>query len=276
MANSKQYLLKSAFAVILGLLAFSSSIFAEDSVKTAGAKSFWTRVENGFSVARFDLADSNAVLKSEVFLLKFDPRYFGIRMLGAGSAERRLADIRTITKEAGGIAGINTNFFDEEGNPLGLLISGGQVKNKMHRGGNVLTGVFYMLKDQPFIIHRDRFVNQQADEAVQCGPRLVIDGQAVPVSAPDTTNRRSGIARTKSGEIILYATFLRFPGATLRQIQKMLLDPALGVTDALNLDGGGSSQLFIERNSALQEDTFISGGDAIPVGLVVTRKDLHS
>jgi exopolysaccharide biosynthesis protein len=65
---------------------------------------------------------------------------------------------------------------------------------------------------------------------------------------------------------------LRFPGATLAQLQEMLLDPSLNVDDALNLDGGGSSQLFVEKNLRIADETFISGGDVVPVGLIVKRR----
>jgi uncharacterized protein YigE (DUF2233 family) len=142
----------------------------------------------------------------------------------------------------------------------------------MHRGGRLLTGVFYISGGKAFIVARDDFKEEQVENAVQAGPRLVVNGKLLKVSEPHEASRRSGIAITRSGGVILYATYLRFPGATLEQIQEMLLDPALDVVTALNLDGGGSSQLFIKKNPLLVDDTFISGGDQVPVGLVVKRK----
>jgi exopolysaccharide biosynthesis protein len=59
----------------------------------------------------------------------------------------------------------------------------------------------------------------------------------------------------------------------MEQIQQMLLDPELEVVDALNLDGGSSSQLFVAATvSPSDKELLYSGGDLVPVGLVVTRK----
>ena len=157
--------------------------------------------------------------------------------------------------------------------PLGIIISDGKLTNRMHRGGSLLTGVFYLQKDKPQIVHRSQFIPaNNVRLALQAGPRLVEAGKPLQLKSPNAISRRSGIAVTKDGEIVMFATILRFPGASLQQIQDMLLDPRLAITDALNLDGGGSSQLFVRKNSALPEETFITGGDVVPVGLVVRRK----
>ena len=41
--------------------------------------------------------------------------------------------------------------------------------------------------------------------------------------------------------------------------------------DALNFDGGGSSQMFVRKNSAFTDDILISGGDTIPVSYTHLR-----
>ena len=92
------------------------------------------------------------------------------------------------------------------------------------------------------------------------------------IADPKEQSRRSGIALTNRGEVIIFATFLRFPGAALEQIQQMLLDPMLDISAALNLDGGGSSQLFVRKNPFSADDTFITGGDLVPAGLVVQKR----
>jgi len=237
----------------------------------------WKSIEEGFDFAKYELGDENSVIRSEVYLLRFDPRRFLFAAVSAehdgDDARPPAADLRTLTKQSGGVAGINANFFDDKGNPLGLLIDNGLVRHKMHRGGKVLTGVFAIRGDNlPVIEHRDSFKTDGVITAVQAGPRLIADGAVVPLNAPDETSRRSGIAITKRNAVILYATVLRFPGATLSEIQGMLLDPSLEVLQALNLDGGGSSQLFVESFASLPDETFITGGDLVPVGIVVKRK----
>ena len=238
----------------------------------------WKSVEDGFDFAKYELGDVSSVIRSEVYLLRFDPQRFTFSAIAAepdgDESHPPAADLRTLTKQNGGIAGINANFFDEKGNPLGLLIDNSEMRHKMHRGGKVITGVFAIrATGTPVIEHRDSFKTEGVSMAVQAGPRLIADGKLVPLNAPDETSRRSGIAITKKNTVILYATVLRFPGATLGDIQGMLLDPSLEVVQALNLDGGGSSQLFVESFTSLSGETFITGGDPVPVGIVVRRKN---
>jgi len=235
-------------------------------------------VEDGFYFAKYDLGSPSAILRPEAYLLKFDTKRFSVQAAIANGTESlgrpAAADIRTLTRENGAIAGINANFFDERGSPLGLIIYNSELRHKIQRGGRVLTGIFAIRSSGEIVIeHRDTFNPQQTWMAIQAGPRLLENGKAVEIGPSPETSRRSGVAITKDNEVILYATVLRFPGATLGDIQEMLLDPGLGVTNALNLDGGGSSQLFIESFPSLSGETFLSGGDPVPVGLVVKRKN---
>ncbi|MCB0322592.1 MAG: phosphodiester glycosidase family protein [Bdellovibrionales bacterium] len=275
MTRSLHVALRSALLLValsLVLLPWYIRLPKRAEASSATPRFYWTPVETGFSMARYELGQGIKLIKSEVLLLKFSPKYFIFQALSARDYGQHRTDVRTLTKKVGGVSGINAHFFDDKGDPLGLLVAGGERKQGMHNGGRLLTGVFYIYKNKPFIVHRSSFERQQAETAVQSGPRLLADGKPLKLSNVDASSRRSGIAITKSGEVILFATMLRFPGASFAQIQEMLMDPALEVTDALNFDGGGSSQLFVEKNLRLADETFISGGDAVPVGLIVSRK----
>jgi uncharacterized protein YigE (DUF2233 family) len=276
-AGSSLRMLGILFVTVLVLIGVALPSSTWDSIKEeapvrTNSNFKWEEVENGYAIGRYELGQGNKVLKPEVLLLSFDPEHFSFNVIAAAEINEKTADLRTLTLETDGLAGINAHFFDENRNPLGLLISGGQTKNRMHRGGRLLTGVFYISGSKAVIAARDDFKEEQAENAIQAGPRLIVNGKPLKVSELHEASRRSGIAITRAGRVILYATYLRFPGATLEQIQEMLLDPALDVVTALNLDGGGSSQLFIRKNHLLVDDTFITGGDQVPVGLVVKRK----
>lgn len=86
------------------------------------------------------------------------------------------------------------------------------------------------------------------------GPLLVQNGQIVLNGAAEQFSSafnyqsasRSAIARTRDGKIILatvHGTAAETTGATLREWADIMV--RLGATDALNLDGGGSSSLAI-------------------------------
>jgi hypothetical protein len=60
-------------------------------------------------------------------------------------------------------------------------------------------------------------------------------------------------------------------GGTLREVQSALLRPELGCVDALNFDGGGSSQLYfsasIEGHPGGTREEWLPGRDEVPVFL---------
>lgn len=78
--------------------------------------------------------------------------------------------------------------------------------------------------------------------------RVVLNGESEQFSKAFNSQSasRSAIARTRDNKIILatvHGTALESSGATLREWSDILL--RLGATDALNLDGGGSSALVV-------------------------------
>lgn len=278
---------KKALRVLLcaacGLLASGgvAIALADDSALKAGPEtsaqqgtpSFaWFQAAPGYSVGRFSLGSPSSVLRPEILLVKFDPKRYSFRVLRAEQFGTPLADVQSIVNKVHGVAGINAHFFDTEGKPLGLLIDGGQVTNRLHKGGALLTGIFMLESDHPTVIERNQLGAAKPSIALQAGPRLIENFKPLEVAAADTVSRRSGIAITDSDEVILFATMLRFPGASLHQVQEMLMHPALKVREALNLDGGGSSQLYVRKNNALADDTFVTGGDQVPTTLVVTER----
>jgi exopolysaccharide biosynthesis protein len=248
--------------LILTLLFFASFSHAEEFS--------WHHVEKGYSVGRYSIGEKQYIFSSEVLILKFSPQYFKFHAISAKRLGLKRSDVKFLTERSIGIAGINANFFDEFENALGLVVNDGITINKVHQGGLLLSGIFLVQENKPSIIHKSAISQYQPEIAIQSGPRLIAKGEALKVKDPKARSRRSGIAITKDGNVLIYATLLRFPGASFEEIQNMLLQ--LNVTDALNLDGGGSSQLYVLKNNAFADDVLISGGDTIPVALVVKKR----
>ena len=232
----------------------------------------WAEIEAGFAYAHIELSPGGSLLRSPIVLLRFSPTYFSFHAVTSAALELPPTDVRRLTELVGGVAGINANFFDPSGEPLGLVVSGGVVRKKLQTGGDLLTGVFLVENGVPRIFGRAEMQDAHAQMAIQAGPRLIVQGRPTELSAPLVSSRRSGIAISRRGDVILYATELRFPGATLAEVQTMLLNPSLEILDALNLDGGGSSQLYLGSSTEKDGGVFISGGDPVPVALVVKRK----
>lgn len=259
-----------SLALLASAVILSSAAEAADEADPFAVE--WQELEPGLSQGIYELTSPGAAIKSEVVLLRFSPQRFSFHAALAADFGLDASDIITIARKNGAIAGINANFFDPDLKPLGLVIIGGSKRFPLQQGGNLLSGVFYVSRNQAAIVHRDKFDRYDADLAIQAGPRLIADGKAVDHQEPAPPTRRSGVAITSDRQVILYATRVRFPGATIYQIQRMLLNSSLHVTEALNLDGGSSSQLYLENLSGGKEpQLFITGGDTVPVGLVIKR-----
>jgi uncharacterized protein YigE (DUF2233 family) len=232
----------------------------------------WEEVEDGYATAVYDLTSPDAVVRSPVTLAKFNPKKFIFAVTVAADFGEKQADTRFLAESINGAAAVNANFFDPQGEALGLVVSNGEQRQRIHLGGDLLNGIFAVSNFAPRILPRENFHLERISSAAQAGPLLVLDGKPQQISASSVASRRSGVAITRSGEVIVFATQLRFPGASLAEIQRMLTDPVLDVDDALNFDGGGSSQLYLKQSSKSTGERFISGGDLVPVALVVKRR----
>ena len=254
----------------LGSLVSSSGAWSQETGASEARPIEWREVAPGVQTAEYKLGSNDVVFSKPVVLVRIDPkivRFQVVQQLTDGGAS-----LRAMTRSISGVVGINANFFDEAHQPLGLVFSEGQQLHGLQRGGSVLTGIFLIRKGVPNIIHRDAWDPKDVQLAVQAGPRLLSDGRLIPVRAGQDTSRRSGVAITNDGKVLLFATVLRFPGASFEDITRMLMDPELNVRDALNFDGGGSSQLFVETTPKLPQEIFVHGGDSVPVGLIVKLK----
>ena len=85
-------------------------------------------------------------------------------------------------------------------------------------------------------------------DAVGGDPILLDDGTPTQICASCARQPRTGLGVTADGEILLVVIDGRQPrwsrGATLGELRTILRD--LGAVDALNLDGGGSSEMVVE------------------------------
>lgn len=147
------------------------------------------------------------------------------------------------------VAVVNGGYFDPDNKSLGLRICDGKKKGALHPAN---WGVFFVSKNragklQAHILHTRDFKREYSrldgiTQAVQCGPRLVVNGKTTDLK-PQIA-RRTGIGIQGDGKVILAISdsALAFDAwAKLWQSKKGLNCP-----DALNLDGGGSTQLSVQ------------------------------
>jgi exopolysaccharide biosynthesis protein len=183
------------------------------------------------------------------------------------------AEVKTLCRLAKASVCINANFFDEAGDPLGVVMSRGIVHHKIHGSGRTLTGIIQSTRQGISIIPRQAFTGAAVLDAVQAGPRLVVDGVRSKDITDLTRTGRSAVCLDQQGRLILVASSAGFRGLTFSELQDLLLDENVGCKTALNLDGGGSAQLFVspttggKPNSA--EAISLNGFDQVPVALAL-------
>lgn len=180
--------------------------------------------------------------------------------------------VRSMAISSKATACINANFFDTRGSPLGLVISNGRTYQKMHKIGGVLTGIFSISRSGPEITHRDLFVGKDAVEATQSGPRLIEKGiLTAGLKEGASYSRRSAVCLDAQNNIIFATSGGGIRGTPLNDFALLLKSAPLMCVDALNLDGGGSAQLYINSPKD-EEPIFVQGNDEVPVGLCIFKR----
>jgi uncharacterized protein YigE (DUF2233 family) len=158
-------------------------------------------------------------------------------------------------------AAFNGGYFLPGGKPLGLLVQEGKALNPLRKAD---WGVFYLeAKGNPRILHRKDYAALAPTPApvfaIECGPRLVVAGKALTFKP--SRDRRTALAITAEGRILVVV----FPRPVeLGTVSDYLLR-RWAVTDALNLDGGSSTQLATRLGS----QSVTAQAHGIPVPYVV-------
>lgn len=194
-----------------------------------------------------------------------------VRLIGIDARKegRVVAEVEVLRAEASADLAINGTFFDEKRRPLGLLVSEGVTLSPLRTADwGVLTvdddGVAAQVHT------RDFRASKAIDFAVQCGPRVVIDG--TPPGLKLQVARRTGLCIQTPTQVALFVVNAPVEANTLAAwLAQPESSGGLGCRDALLLDGGPSSQLD-ERGGKTHPS--IGGGWGVPnaIGVVARRK----
>jgi len=227
----------------------------------------WKILETGLEYKKIDgpSGQSSTSESYRIHAFRIDPRKFHLRPLI--SKPQKTSSIRQMSSKAGAVIGINANFFDPEGNPLGLVIDKGKILNRFKQIS--WWSIFYTNNTQPHLIHSSQYnPRTRMTTAIQAGPRLLING-SIPKLKKEVSPK-TAIGFNRKGQIILAATrndidITEFARIMARSGKK----GGLGCYHALNLDGGSSSQLYAKVGSfKLNLPSYVE----VPVGLGVFRR----
>ena len=211
----------------------------------------WQKITPGVETRTLHAPVSEGAIA--VFAIRTDPSRIQI-LAGATN------DADGWRKRSGAMAVINGGFFDAKGKTLGLRVSNGERLTSKHAAD---WGVFVIQRGRAHIVHtRDYKLGRGVTQAVQCGPRLVVKGDVVKLKRQYA--RRTGIGIQSNGKVVL--AIADRPLSLGAWAQMWAAKDGLNCRDALNLDGGGSTQLSLRaKNKALD----VGGSWPVPDVVVV-------
>jgi uncharacterized protein YigE (DUF2233 family) len=165
----------------------------------------------------------------------------------------------------GAIAFVNGNFYDAEYRALGLIAVDGVVYGTSFAGYG---GMFQIQDGQARV--RSNFLEpyngETLEQAVQGFPMLVLNGtQGYTDTRRDEVSRRTVVGQDTSGRILLMVTPL--VGIGLVELSAYLPTTDMELVNAVNLDGGGSTMLYL--NVPGIPEYLLRSFDAVPAGLAV-------
>lgn len=198
----------------------------------------------------------------EIVAVRIDPAYYTFR--AHYQAGDPLSLVSWQDNLAGAVAIINANFFDPNYDVLGVLVA-----------DSVTYGVPYTDRGGWFSVQSGQvsvrsntiepYQGEPVEQMVQAFPMLVLDGQSIFTNGEgDRPSRRTVIAQDTQGRIILMVT--PSLGMTLVDLSTYLPTTDMNIMNAFNLDGGGSTMMYVNAGT---ETYTMRSFDAVPAILAV-------
>lgn len=217
--------------------------------------STWTTLAPGFEHR------SATLHGTELEILRADPTRVGARVV---VAEKGGLTARQMAAAPDALAAVNGGFFSPGLEVVGLRRSGGRrIAGTLRRGLGALA--WSEGKTPRVVMGGDVAALEGMTEVLQCGPRLVVSGR--PNQLKPQVSRRTVAGIDGVGRLLLIVT--RHGLLEANDLASWLARPetagGLGLIEALNLDGGGSSQMFANGPQPID----VPGADVVADGIVL-------
>lgn len=176
---------------------------------------------------------------SHIHVFRIDLNKNQLSLITANSLGLKNASIEQFGHHSKGLIAINGGFFDHQFRPLGLRINHKKIENPLKQIS--WWGIFYIKNNKAHITRLRHFQNNNIDFAIQSGPRLIVKGK-IPSLKPGLADR-TALGITAQGKIIIVVSTNSV--MSTHDLAHLLKSPPLSCVDAINLDGGSSSQLYV-------------------------------
>lgn len=212
------------------------------SVQAEAEETRWKSLKKGLEYSEI------RVSPGIIHAFRINPRAYNFGIVTSKDLGRPNSTVRDMAKAKSALVAINGGFFTPEFDSLGLLISNYKEINPLKKTS--WWSVFFIRDSVPEIVHTSSFKKDSSvSVAVQCGPRLLIGGNIPKLKS--SIAERSAVCIDSKRRVILIATdnLLVTPQEFAEYLRRGEKDGGLGCRDALNLDGGGSTQLYAHVGS---------------------------
>jgi len=189
--------------------------------------------------------------EERLILFRIDPAFFSFRVLYTPGIPRRVSEWGA---EVGARLAFNAAFFDEKDVAVGLVVSDGKVFGESYEGFGGMFAVdeqgqpsIRSLAAQPYL------PGEPLTQAVQGFPMLISPDGSAFANDDEKRARRTAVGQDAAGRV--YLVVAPHNAFTLAEFAAWLHDSDLGLTAALNLDGGGSTGYYARPGDAVDSFT---------------------
>jgi len=200
-------------------------------------------------------------------VLRLDLKQVRVKVLDARDFKSSALSAKQFAEKSGSLVAINANFFNEKQQPLGLILQDGKLKKPPQ---NTAWWGVLLLDGHAAKIGKIASADETKgfDEGVQSGPRLVVSGKNPKLKSEYSP--KSAVGLDRKGRLYLIASE---GSMNIQDLAKFLAlsekQGGLALVDALNLDGGSSTQLFAKVGDL---KISVTGFNQVPIGLGVFRR----
>jgi len=219
----------------------------------------WRDLATG--IAYQELTTNRLAPWSHIHAFRIDLKSNQLGVVLAKQLHLKYASVDELAQHSDALIAINGGFFDKKFHSLGLRINNYRQLNPLKHIS--WWGVLYTKNNKASLSSFRRYrYNRNVNFAIQSGPRLLINGRIPPLKPGSA--ERSAIGIDKNNHVLLLVT--DNTSLTTTELAQLMRDAPLHCIEALNLDGGSSSQLYAKIGSFhLNVHGFSDVSDAIIV-----------
>jgi len=251
-----------ACSISVGNLGSTSGTSTPTAGQNGQQLNVWQKVSSGIEL-RYEDWKSPGNNEDTMTILRFD---LSKVHLSVGYQPSNPMSVSDWAKKEHALAIINGGYFDQDDNSTALVISNGQTYGSSYSGFGGMLSVdaqgnvsLRSLSEQPYNPN-----NEQLEQATQSSPMLMINGKRTQFQANAASKQRSIVAQDNQGRLL----FIVSPSAafSLDELADLLASSDLSIKNALNLDGGASTGLYMNASGKHVEIDSVS---ALPIVIAV-------